>query len=611
MAKNLKLLQTSTAATCGTGSAYCSGVTTVTTPQGFLCQGTGSAGGAKTVTVTASAANLYGLVLDCAIPAGYSWDAGTWTIPVNVTTANSNLTIASCFVCRVNSGCTNQSTIGSATSLGISCGSTGVKNITVTGAAQSPAATDRVVIVVTFTNSKSSSQTVGITGNQTINTPFGAVANQYDWPNPIPPVMSGRQLAYMTSVDVNGGDNTNVLHAQDRVYGGPGEVPDYDWTNPVGVSTAAQASARFVSQISQPAGTTPLLTTLVGKDVLPENQKDWPNPTLLRGAWIVSLRSQFDVTGSYNTIPQVVLTPRSPYQFKFEPPSSVAAVNAQPQGVGGPLLEPPPPVPPPMNYDWPNPVREISRGVALSAQWDVIGHPLALVQNIIIGAQYKAGVTPYPSMVALTAQPLGTFPGYIPPPSQAPFSQTDWPNARAAKGLLQDFVPFNFVAFFQSGQPFNKYDWPNPRAAKVPVADYAFRNTAALYGKDVLPFRNLDQPNPRGPVQPQQIFLPRNLALLAQAGSPFNQQSWPNPQGPRPVVPWTDERNIALLSAAAGAKPASNYDWPNPRAAAQGPVHATTTGSNPNLIPTPTPSTTAPWAGFIGMNAGRMMTRRG
>jgi len=81
-----------------------------------------------------------------------NWSAGNWTIPLNVTALNTSLTWDSVYICRVNSSGVSQGTVGSATGLGISLGTTGVNTATVSGSSQTASSTDRVYVVLGIAN---------------------------------------------------------------------------------------------------------------------------------------------------------------------------------------------------------------------------------------------------------------------------------------------------------------------------------------------------------------------------------------------------------------------------------------------------------------------------
>ena len=129
---------------------------------------------AKTINVSASAVNTADWAVRWAPAAGVSWDAGTWTVRMNVTTANMNIDLTEIHICRHNSACVTQESIGSATGLTIDCGTTGVKSQTVTGSAVTPVAGDVVIVVFVFTNAAMTIQSIGVTPDQNIDSPFTA-----------------------------------------------------------------------------------------------------------------------------------------------------------------------------------------------------------------------------------------------------------------------------------------------------------------------------------------------------------------------------------------------------------------------------------------------------
>src|SRR5438309_5675605 len=133
----------------------------------------GTAGsGNFTLGLAASQTTVIGWAFEIPITNGENWLGGTWTIRLNINTANANVTWTNVDICRVSSGCVSQATIGSASGLGISLGSTGVKTTTVTGSAETPSANDKVWILLGFTNSAASAQNTGIIDDQLIGSPF-------------------------------------------------------------------------------------------------------------------------------------------------------------------------------------------------------------------------------------------------------------------------------------------------------------------------------------------------------------------------------------------------------------------------------------------------------
>jgi hypothetical protein len=150
---------TDTAMACAR-SQYCSAGTIIATPQSTQGSVGGSVGaGTKSTTITASGASVPGVWFELALPADLrTLGAANWTVNLDVTVANSNLTWVATYICRVNSGCTNQATIGSLTAQATSLGTTGTKSHVVSGSSAAFAAGDKVIIILCFTNGKSSTQ---------------------------------------------------------------------------------------------------------------------------------------------------------------------------------------------------------------------------------------------------------------------------------------------------------------------------------------------------------------------------------------------------------------------------------------------------------------------
>lgn len=115
------------------------------------------------------------------VASGVSWDAGTWTVRLNVTAANMNLTLTKCRLCVFNSSNISQASLGSNTELSISLGSTGVKTASVTGSSYSPSVGDKVMVIWYTVNGSMSSQTFEFTPDQNIDSPFTAVTPSLVW----------------------------------------------------------------------------------------------------------------------------------------------------------------------------------------------------------------------------------------------------------------------------------------------------------------------------------------------------------------------------------------------------------------------------------------------
>lgn len=110
------------------------------------------------------------------------WQAGDYVIPLDITTTASVLSVEEVYVCRVNSSNVSQETIGSLTGIGRSLGTAQVESFTVSGSATTASATDRIQIIVIFTNTHThgGDDAVGITMGQSITTPLdpGGVATE-------------------------------------------------------------------------------------------------------------------------------------------------------------------------------------------------------------------------------------------------------------------------------------------------------------------------------------------------------------------------------------------------------------------------------------------------
>lgn len=136
-------------------------------------------GGVVTLGLNSSEANVVNLNL-ISTPGDMGaadWGPGTWTVRLNVTTAQSNWTWTECHICRISSSGASLATVGSATALGIGLGTTGVKTATATGSRQTANITDRVAIVFVFSNAQAMANTAGVTLDQLVDMPdFGGVS---------------------------------------------------------------------------------------------------------------------------------------------------------------------------------------------------------------------------------------------------------------------------------------------------------------------------------------------------------------------------------------------------------------------------------------------------
>lgn len=141
--------QTDTAQVCALNN-YCSTVGG-TIEAGRQASVGGTAGSSNvTFSVAASATDDNEFSFECIVPADTTWGAGDWTVNIDFLVGNMDVTLESCFICRVNSSCANQATIGSATGLGQA--TTSDQSVVVSGAAQTPDAGDKVIITFGFSN---------------------------------------------------------------------------------------------------------------------------------------------------------------------------------------------------------------------------------------------------------------------------------------------------------------------------------------------------------------------------------------------------------------------------------------------------------------------------
>lgn len=157
-----------------------------------------------------------------------------------------------------------------------------------------------------------------------------------------------------------------LLVGQDRVQGGPGQVPDYDWTQ-MGVPDSARVLlarqarvAAFAYEDSQPASP---LGTLRGQDrvyggVGQVGDYDWPNPTL-RVNRTGALRAQDTLDTLCGRFGEELIG----HDRVYGPDGMVA------------------------EYDWPNPVRQVDRAAAQKlhdALGTRFGNLYTVVQNPLV-----------------------------------------------------------------------------------------------------------------------------------------------------------------------------------------------------------------------------------
>lgn len=168
--------QTDTVAVCG-ALVYCS-PNSLNGTRSLRQAIVGGTPGVTAITrsIDGGASNLIAVFFECIVGTDVAWNAGTWTINLNVTTANASITWDRLNICRLSSGCVNQASIAFATGLGISLSTTGTKTATAPGSAQAPSAGDKVMVLLAFDNSSGSTVSFGYTPNLTIDSPFDTIS---------------------------------------------------------------------------------------------------------------------------------------------------------------------------------------------------------------------------------------------------------------------------------------------------------------------------------------------------------------------------------------------------------------------------------------------------
>ena len=102
------------------------------------------------------------------------WAAGDYIIRINITTTTSSILWADSYVCRVNTSCVSQETLGSLTNQGITLSFTGETAMTISCSATTALATDRLAFVLAMSNSHEhgGDDAFGYTPDAIITTPI-------------------------------------------------------------------------------------------------------------------------------------------------------------------------------------------------------------------------------------------------------------------------------------------------------------------------------------------------------------------------------------------------------------------------------------------------------
>jgi hypothetical protein len=174
--ETLFLRQTDAAATHGQ-SVACSGAGLTADTGNANALAAGGTPGVTPVTVTVGAsATEAAFFLESAAVGLVTWNAGVWTVYVNIQTGNANVTADSIYICRVNSAGVSQGTVASRTGLSRSLTAAEVKAIYLFQENDvTAAATDRIYIVFVLTNADGGAQSVVVLPDQLIVTPIKTV----------------------------------------------------------------------------------------------------------------------------------------------------------------------------------------------------------------------------------------------------------------------------------------------------------------------------------------------------------------------------------------------------------------------------------------------------
>ncbi|MHA1951132.1 MAG: hypothetical protein ACW99G_23075 [Candidatus Thorarchaeota archaeon] len=171
------LQQTDTVATAGDCSSgvLCSGNSNNTDFNSGSNQAEkgGTAGSTgRVITMDVSAIDLNAVWMECIMPSGYDGATGDWTINLNISAGNHQISLDEIHVCRVNSSCTNQESLASSVGIGQNLQNTGDFGFTVTQSSTSAfAAGDKSVVIFAFDNAQAMTQAITYVPSLTIVAP--------------------------------------------------------------------------------------------------------------------------------------------------------------------------------------------------------------------------------------------------------------------------------------------------------------------------------------------------------------------------------------------------------------------------------------------------------
>ena len=204
--------QTSAPTVCGR-LVGCSGAALANQPRDRECVEGGTPDGAAGSSLTSNTTGQAAVMLQLEGILAASWEAGDWVVRFNLTTANSLITLQEIHVCRFNSSCVNQGSVGSLTGIGEGWGSTGVKTHTITGSADVGGVFDNAYIIAVF-------DAGGVHGNQAFS-----ITYDQDIDSPLLLLPEGEILAATQTSELTG---INMQRLIKMISSGPGRGGDVE-----------------------------------------------------------------------------------------------------------------------------------------------------------------------------------------------------------------------------------------------------------------------------------------------------------------------------------------------------------------------------------------------
>lgn len=171
------LTQTDNAADCGAMAACSGGTLGVATPTNEMDEN-GTAGTTEVTPEISSQTTEIAWFNQTNGGVGIdSWSSGTYTININVTTGDTDISLEGIYICRIDSSCNNLATVGSDTSMSQTM-SAGTYSHDISGSSQSTSLTDDLYVIYEFSNiNEHMSSSIGITPDQDIVAPFNTTWN--------------------------------------------------------------------------------------------------------------------------------------------------------------------------------------------------------------------------------------------------------------------------------------------------------------------------------------------------------------------------------------------------------------------------------------------------